>query len=83
MKHETNKINLKSCFSETLANDVPCNRKTCKNWIKFKEGHNCVFLAAKKGPLTLQKIGEIYSLTRMRICQLEKEIFEKVRQRIM
>jgi DNA-directed RNA polymerase sigma subunit (sigma70/sigma32) len=44
------------------------------------EGHNCVMIAAMEGPHTLQKIGQIYGLTRMRICQIEKNIFEKIRK---
>ena len=38
-----------------------------------------VIIAAAEGPHTLQKIGQIYGLTRMRICQIEKSIFEKIR----
>jgi len=37
-------------------------------------------IAAQEGPHTLQKIGQIYGLTRMRICQIEKSIFEKIRK---
>jgi hypothetical protein len=30
------------------------------------------------GPKTLQEVGEVFGLTRMRICQIEKAIFEKI-----
>ena len=39
---------------------------------------NCTLIAAKKGPLTLQQIGDIFGVTRMRICQLEKRILKKI-----
>ena len=35
-------------------------------------------LAAKEGPMTLQEIGEIFDVTRMRICQIEKSIMKKM-----
>jgi len=60
---------------------VNCQRKTCSQWISNPENHNCVMIAAQKGPHTLQEIGKIYGLTRMRICQIEKGIYEKIRSR--
>jgi DNA-directed RNA polymerase sigma subunit (sigma70/sigma32) len=41
---------------------------------------NCSMLASKAGPLTLQEIGDCYDLSRMRICQIEKGIFKKLRK---
>ena len=69
-----------TCFTVTAAAGVDCQRQKCQHWIPFSEGQNCVHIAAKEGPHTLQKIGQIYGLTRMRICQIEKGIFEKVRK---
>jgi DNA-directed RNA polymerase sigma subunit (sigma70/sigma32) len=39
---------------------------------------NCTIVAAKEGPMTLQQIGDIFGVTRMRICQLEKKILKKI-----
>ena len=68
-----------TCFAVHAEARVDCQRKQCQHWIDHKEGHNCVLIAAQEGPHTLQKIGQIYGLTRMRICQIEKGIFEKIR----
>lgn len=68
-----------TCFAVTAKAGVNCQRKRCPHWIPHIEGQNCVMIAAQNGPHTLQKIGKIYDLTRMRICQIEKGIFEKVR----
>lgn len=68
-----------TCFSAQERYDVECNRKSCQNWIAHKEGKNCAIISAQDGPYTLQKIGQIYGVSRMRICQMEKEIFEKIR----
>lgn len=69
-----------TCFAVHAQYDVDCQRKKCPHWLAFPEKHNCVLIAAQDGPHTLQTIGQIYGLTRMRICQIEKGIFEKVKQ---
>lgn len=69
-----------TCFAVHAERGVDCQRKRCKQWINNRDNHNCVIIAANDGPHTLQKIGQIYGLTRMRICQIEKAIFEKIRQ---
>ncbi len=76
-------LNLKStCFEQHEKLGVACKKKDCKNWIKCKTGMNCVLIAAKEGPKTLQEIGEIFDLTRMRICQIEKNILGKLKSSI-
>lgn len=69
-----------TCFAVQARYGVDCQRQGCQHWIPHGESHNCVILAAQDGPHTLQKIGQIYGLTRMRICQIEKGIFEKIRR---
>jgi len=71
-----------TCFNAHKKHNVICQRKTCPQWISFKEGYNCTVLATVKGPYTLQKIGQIFDLTRMRICQIEKDIFDKIKRNI-
>lgn len=69
----------KTCFDLHELHNVSCQKKFCKNWISYVEGKNCVIITSKAGPKTLQEIGKIYSLTRMRICQIEKNIYQKVK----
>lgn len=68
-----------TCFKILSENKTSCQRKRCENWIDNEKGHNCVNILAKNGPYTLQEIGDFYGLTRMRICQIEKEIYEKIK----
>ena len=73
-------ISLKqTCFDAHSEKNMPCRKKECKNWINCKNSNNCVLLAAKSGPRTLQEVGDIFNLTRMRICQIEKNIFNKIK----
>jgi len=79
MKKKLKIIQDKSCFSLHEQHGINCQRKSCSNWINYKAGQNCVIIASKAGPKTLQEIGKIYGLTRMRICQIEKNIYKKVK----
>jgi DNA-directed RNA polymerase sigma subunit (sigma70/sigma32) len=38
------------------------------------ESLNCAVVGAAQGEHTLQEIGDIFNVTRMRICQIEKTI---------
>lgn len=66
------------CFEATEIYSSCCKKSECRYWIYHKESMNCTLIAAKKGPMTLQQIGDIFGVTRMRICQLEKRILKKV-----
>ena len=68
-----------TCFSVHAEHGINCQRKICQHWISHPAGNNCIMITAGKGPHTLQEIGAIYGLTRMRICQIEKGIYEKIR----
>jgi hypothetical protein len=78
-KEQTNPISGATCFSTHAKFAVECNKKVCPNWIQHKDCQNCVLIAAQDGPHTLQEIGKIYNLTRMRICQIEKTIRDKIK----
>ena len=67
------------CFDVHAKHKVSCRRTRCKNYIEESTVQNCVIVAAQNGPYTLQNIGKIYGLTRMRICQIEKSIIQKLR----
>ena len=72
-------ISKQKCFELHESKNVSCRKKDCKNWINCQEGLNCVLISSKDGPKTLQEIGEIFDLTRMRICQIEKSILGKLK----
>lgn len=72
-------VSNETCFEAVNRHDVPCQRRSCKQWIDHSTGKNCMLLTTQSGPLTLNEIGQIYGLTRMRICQIEKGIYKKIR----
>ena len=73
--------NNKTCFFNNLENKSDCQINSCKYWHKLKDYNNCILIASRKKH-TLQEIGEIFGVTRMRICQLEKNILEKLRNQM-
>ena len=67
------------CYERNLRCRTTCDSRACRHWIAHKGGLNCTLIAASAGQLTLQQIGEIIGVTRMRVCQLEKRILDEVR----
>jgi hypothetical protein len=72
-------VSQKTCYELTEAASVSCKRKACRKWIEHDQGKNCLFITTQMGPLTLNEVGNVYGLTRMRICQIEKNIYQKIR----
>ncbi len=82
MKKEPSLLNIRAnetpikgttCFKAHEECAQICKNTECRYWQNMGGEHsNCVILAAKEGPYTLQQVGDIFSVTRMRICQIEK-----------
>jgi len=75
-----NEDNEKTCWESNEENNISCKNKKCRLWLACKTSRNCTIIAAKEGPKTLQEIGNLHELTRMRICQVEKEALRKIRE---
>jgi hypothetical protein len=76
-------VNNIKCFEAHSNHKVNCQKKSCRHYINDTDSFNCVVIASQNGPYTLQKIGKIYGLTRMRICQIEKTIIQKIKNSIL
>ena len=70
------------CFEYYAQEKKTCGKKDCRYWIEHQKTQNCTINCAKKGTLTLQEIGEIYKITRMRVCQIEKLIINNIKKRV-
>lgn len=63
-----------TCFNEHKKRSISCLKKDCRYWMNSDNNLNCSILASHEGEHTLQQIGDIFDVTRMRICQIEKSI---------
>ena len=78
-KHMSDKVlEDTTCFKEHKDANRDCQNTGCRYWINCDSSNNCTMIAADKGPMTLQEIGDIFGVTRMRICQIEKSIKKKL-----
>ena len=71
------------CHEYYAQNNKMCKKNKCRYWADSKKNKNCVIVKAKEGTSTLQEIGEIFNITRMRVCQIEKTIIEKIKNRAL
>ena len=67
------------CVKIAESKNKNCEEKQCRHWIECSKSLNCSIIAAETGPMTLQNIGDFYGISRMRVCQIEKALLEKLR----
>jgi len=70
-----------TCFAEHKKLKIPCKKTDCRYWHAMKDCQNCTIISADDGPKTLQEIGDVFGITRMRVCQIEKAILTKLSRR--
>lgn len=73
-----------TCFKAHQNKNKICNNKSCRYWHDLDDKNsNCVInLVNSKDTHTLQEVGDLFNITRMRVCQIEKSIIEKLRKKI-
>jgi len=67
-----------TCFAEHKKRNLNCQKQSCRNWMNCPQALNCAVIGAEQGKWILKDIGKIFGVTRMRICQIEKEIIKKL-----
>lgn len=68
-----------TCFNEHSKRQLECNKAACRNWMPCPSKLNCAVIgAANETEHTLQEIGNIFGVTRMRICQIEKVLLSDI-----
>ena len=61
--------------------------KDCRYWHNLEESENCMINEINKNvnnnkDLTLQEIGDLFNITRMRVCQIEKQTLCKMKKEL-
>jgi DNA-directed RNA polymerase sigma subunit (sigma70/sigma32) len=72
------------CFDYHKQNITNCENKICRYWIQKKENQNCCINTIDENKnMTLEEIGNIFNVTRMRICQIEKKAIQKIKDKLV
>jgi len=75
-----NQIADKTCFYYHKKLNKCCQKSECRYWQNnLDENQNCIINKANEKEHTLEEIGNIFDISRMRICQLEKNIVNKLK----
>jgi len=69
------------CFELNKNINSICKKEKCRYWINSKKNGNCCIatISNNKDNLTLEEIGKLFNVTRMRICQIEKIAINKLK----
>ena len=68
------------CFEFCEMKSISCKKNNCRYWINSKDNQMCCIIASKKNKnMTLEEVGKLFNVTRMRICQIEKKAIEKIK----
>lgn len=79
MKDKDKVLTNETCYSVHAKCKQHCTRSQCRYWFNNPQHQNCSIIAAHEGPKTLEEVGKLYNLTRMRICQIESSLRKKLR----
>lgn len=76
-----------TCFDAHNQKEKVCKNKSCRYWHSLKESNNCIINKVNKNAssnidLTLQEIGDLFDITRMRVCQIEKQTLGKIKNQL-
>ena len=75
------------CFEYNNNAKNKCDKGSCRYWINQDKFQNCCLIAANEensktdDKFTLQDIGDMFKVTRMRICQIEKIAIKKLKDK--
>ena len=71
-----------TCFKAHKDSKKKCINKVCRYWHDLNHSNNCIINASQEKTYTLQEIGDMFDITRMRICQIEKSALHKLKSSI-
>ena len=71
-----------TCFGKTILENFECKNTSCIYWYENCSNKNCIITASNEKSHTLQEIGDIFGISRMRICQIEKKAIDKIKKQV-
>tara|TARA_B100000427_G_scaffold108064_1_gene89647 strand:- start:9572 stop:9814 length:243 start_codon:yes stop_codon:yes gene_type:complete len=71
-----------ACFKIHEILKKNCSNKECRYWHESCLSNNCIINKSNGITHTLQEIGDLFEITRMRVCQIEKNAIKKIKKRV-
>ena len=71
-----------ACFKIHEVLNKNCSNKSCRYWHDSCPSNNCIINKSNGNTHTLQEIGDLFDITRMRVCQIEKNAIKKIQKNI-
>ena len=76
-----NDLKKTTCFEAHTNKKKSCKMTNCRYWHDLDESYNCIINKVnEEKDLTLQEIGDLFNITRMRVCQIEKQTLKKIKK---
>jgi len=71
------------CFKHNKNFKNNCQKNSCRYWINCNSSNNCAIIAADKDEkITLEDVGKLFNVTRMRVCQIEKIAIQRLKEKV-
>ena len=68
-----------TCFAAHKNCKKSCVNTQCRYWYNLESSNNCIINKVNENKdMTLQEIGELFNITRKRVCQIEKNSLKKL-----
>jgi DNA-directed RNA polymerase sigma subunit (sigma70/sigma32) len=82
MEKEKNLFENTTCFEAHSKKNKACLNRKCRYWHSLdNEKSNCILnIVDKQENYTLQEVGDLFNITRMRVCQIEKQTLKKIKK---
>lgn len=72
-----------TCFNAHKEKSISCKNSSCRFWHDLNDdNNNCIInkVNDSKIDFTLEEVGKLFNITRMRVCQIEKSILKKLKK---
>lgn len=75
---------MRMCMIDCINDEKNCKNKECRQWIDYKDDHNCTLIAVEKhGNMTLREISDRLGVSFVRIKQIEDKLVQKLSKKAL